>query len=243
MIAGVCFGPPPLPPNKRPLTVNIPSTSAPKIRQCTKLKMAAASQTYQSFQTDEDDEIYYINENNQKTPKKLCSNKSHHKKCQNCHKKSGNRKKYLTCDNIELFELKNNYMLMKSQQTQADDGHYEPKCLKKYKNYEHIDQDIEQELVATTAVIPSQGTIKRCLKHYGRQASFGGGGRKYLGVNNSLNRDFVFNRYNLVRSHSDGNLAAKGMQIDLSGNATTTLNKCLKALSGSWKNLLYRKYC
>lgn len=54
---------------------------------------------------------------------------------------------------------------------------------------------------------------------------------------NSLKRDKDV-KFSLVRSHSEGNLSKKG------GGATApmTINKYIKVLSGSWKNLLNRKY-
>lgn len=43
----------------------------------------------------------------------------------------------------------------------------------------------------------------------------------------------------LFRSCSEGNLRAREATAALSGN--TPLDKCIKAIYGSWKNLLYRK--
>lgn len=51
-------------------------------------------------------------------------------------------------------------------------------------------------------------------------------------------RDFSLPRTNLFRSQSDGNLFAKK-----SHNVTLTpLDKCIKVIYGSWKNLMQRKF-
>lgn len=43
-------------------------------------------------------------------------------------------------------------------------------------------------------------------------------------------------KLSMYRSHSEGNLSKKSLIV-----APVTLNKCMKVLSGSWKNLLQRK--
>lgn len=55
---------------------------------------------------------------------------------------------------------------------------------------------------------------------------------------NSLRREKKTDvKLSLYRSQSDGNLNKKNFIV-----APVTLNKCMKVLSGSWKNLLQRKY-
>lgn len=261
-MATICFGPPPLPPNKRPsLIVQLNNTinasnsaiyynntnnnknynNQMKIRKLAKqLNTTMASQTYQSFrdQIDQDEMCYIMkksNENNNNNNKELCllrkcdCRKSfHRKKCSKCDKRirklsfDGSSDKII--DNILCF----------------DD---EPKCLKKYKNFENIDQQIENE---STSLSPT----RRCLKHT-KSVCY----RKFSATN-SLNRSAInnwgggnntigrYSMYGLIRSHSDGNLAKKSTcsshTIDLP--PSNTFNKCLKVLSGSWKNLLHCKY-
>lgn len=55
---------------------------------------------------------------------------------------------------------------------------------------------------------------------------------------NSLKRDNKDVKFSLVRSHSDGNLNKKSGGGSGGVSAPMTINKYIKVLSGSWKNLL-----
>lgn len=59
---------------------------------------------------------------------------------------------------------------------------------------------------------------------------------------NSLNRPLHGSRMTLSRSHSEGNLAALASDLALPPLHSGALNKCLRVLSGSWKNLFQCKY-
>lgn len=60
--------------------------------------------------------------------------------------------------------------------------------------------------------------------------------RMKVSHSNSLRREKKNVKLSLARSHSEGNLSRKSLSM-----APTTINKCIKVLSGSWKNLLQRK--
>lgn len=62
------------------------------------------------------------------------------------------------------------------------------------------------------------------------------GSTRRLVHTNSLSRCKGAPKVSLVRSHSDGNLDKKGLF------APVTINKYIKVLSGSWKNLLNCKF-
>lgn len=52
---------------------------------------------------------------------------------------------------------------------------------------------------------------------------------------------YEFANNNLFRSYSEGNLRSHKMTTATILRSTSPLNKCIKAIYGSWKNLLLRK--
>lgn len=251
-MATTCFGPPPLPPNKRQSSL---AKDLQRKNSFNQSPDAHSSSTYMSFK-DPLDEIVVLNSENDK---KKCHHKRKNslKRCK--HALNLSLAKFTQDDKKKLGEdapLKSSSMVAKLENEKeyflhSPDESYDAIPLKTFN--EILSRGCEDLTNVDDISYRSPfATVKN--NPFSRPHSVG----RSSFHTNSLTRNFKGYKLSLARSSSEGNIAGFEKETPLSlsplgsrrnnfgtVNSSPTpsrLNKCLKVLSGSWKNLLQCKY-
>lgn len=281
-----CFGPPPLPPNKRPIASakeGLQRKNSFTQAGSNRTNASLTSSTYMSFK-DPLDEILVLSSEDLPSP----TDKNPSKKCHHHHKRKNSLKKCKHALNLSLSKFtedrtKRNFngdvSFKSSSLVNGFDRSYasedcpeldRARCELSKQYFLHSpDEPSDSIPLKTFSEIFSRGcedlsavdddsrnklpyaTVKSspfARPHSVGRASF---------HTNSLTRSFRgFGemRFSLARSSSEGNLATLDKEVPLSlsplgsrrvglpqhvqaSAGSTTLNKCLRVLSGSWRNL------